>query len=140
MTKDRCEQSVINIIMFSDDLNKHLVSVHIDEARKHVLTKIHKTKKGVRIKESDHNTIITEFDIKVMPKPLEEKDELYNLKDKDGQIKFKEYTTKVKFLSIIFDSNDTIDALADRLVKKINGCVAMSFNKGRHGTDPWPTP
>ena len=93
MTKDRCEQSVIDIIMFSNDLNDHLLSVHIDEERKHVLTKIHKTKNGIRIKESDQNTIITEFDIKVMPKPLEEKDVIYNLKDKDRQIKFKEYTS-----------------------------------------------
>ena len=62
-----------------------------------------------------------------MPKPLEDKDEIYYLKDKDGQIKFKEYTSKGKFLSSIFDSSDTIDALTDRLVKKINGCVGMSF-------------
>ena len=89
MTKDRCEPSVIDIIMFSNDLNNHLVSVHIYQDRKHVLTKIHKTKSGVRMNESDQNTIITKFDIRVMPKPHEKKDEIYNLKDKDGQLKFK---------------------------------------------------
>ena len=131
MTKDRCEQSVIDIIMFSNDLNNHLVSVHIYEERKHVLTKIHKTKNGVRMNESDYNTIITKFDIKAMPKPHEKKNEIYNLKDKDGQLKFKEHTSKGKFLSSIFDSSETIDDLTDRLVEKINGCVSMSFKKIR---------
>ena len=84
VTKDRCEQSVIDLVMLSPDLIKHLVSVHIDEEQKHVLTKIHKTKKGVTIKKSDHNTIIRDFNIKLIPKALEDKDELYNLKNKEG--------------------------------------------------------
>ena len=66
--------------MFVSDLNKHLVSVHIDEERKHVLSRIYKTKKGTKIKESDHNTITTEFNIKVASDNKSEKIEFYNLK------------------------------------------------------------
>ena len=87
VTKDRCEQSVIDIVLFSNDMNNHLVSVHIDEERKHVLNKIHKTKNGIKVKESDHNTILTKFNHKVMAQPLEEKIKAYNLKNKDCQEK-----------------------------------------------------
>ena len=132
VTKDRCEQSVIDIVLFSSDMSNHLVSVHIDEERKHVLTKIHKTKNGIKVKESDHNTILTEFNHKVIAKPFEKKIEVYNLKNKDCQKKFREYTSKTNMLSSIFDDTlANIDALTDRLVKKINGCVAVSFKKRR---------
>ena len=44
-TRDRNEISVIDIVLFSRQLNKHLVSMHVDEERLHVLTKIRKTKR-----------------------------------------------------------------------------------------------
>ena len=37
-------------------------------------------------------------------------------------------------LSSIFDSNDDVDTLTKRLVKKINGCIAINFTKIRIGT------
>ena len=84
------------------------------------------------MKESDHNTILTEFNHKVMAKALEEKIEVYNLKNKDCQKKFRKYTSKTNMLSSIFDDTlANIDVLTDRLVKKINGCVAVSFKKRR---------
>ena len=121
--RNRCEQSVIDLVMFSRDLNKHLVSMHIDEERKHVLRRIYKTRKGTKIKESDHNTITTEFNIKVTPDVNNEKIEVYNLKNKDCLAKFKSYTSENNMLSSIFDSNADIDTLTKRLVKKINGCI-----------------
>ena len=38
--------------------------MHIDEERKHDLTSIRKSKKGVIVKESENNVIITEFNCK----------------------------------------------------------------------------
>ena len=132
VTKDRIEQSVIDIVMFSSDLQEYLVAVSIDEERKHILSKISKTKKGVKVKESDHNTILTEFNLKVIANQPKEKIEVYNLKNKDCQNAFKEYTSKTNMLSSIFDKgDDNIDNLTDRLLKKINGCVAASFKKRR---------
>ena len=45
--------------MFSSEFRDHLKSLMIDEERRHVLTKIRKTKTGVVKKESDHNVLIT---------------------------------------------------------------------------------
>ena len=60
-TMQRTEKSCIDILVFSSDLNKHFKSLIVDEKRKHVLTRITKTKKGVTKKESYHNVLITEF-------------------------------------------------------------------------------
>ena len=38
-TKDRIEQSVIDLLIFSCDLREHFTFIHIDEKRRHVLTR-----------------------------------------------------------------------------------------------------
>ena len=65
-TKDRIEQSVIDMLIFSYDLKEHFTFMHIDEERRHVLTRIRKTKHGIKVKESDHNVLIGEFNCKVI--------------------------------------------------------------------------
>ena len=131
VTKRRVEESVIDIVAFSDDMVKHFVSFEVDEAKKHVLTKITKSKRGTRKKESDHNVLITEFDCKVSDHKKEEKEEFYNLKNKECQGKFKVYSSESKMLSSVFDSDDNLDDLVVRFVKKVNGCIAMNFKKTR---------
>ena len=59
VTKHRVEESAIDLVLISSDMMAYLVEMQIDEARKHVLTKMTKTKSGVKVKESDHNVITT---------------------------------------------------------------------------------
>ena len=115
----------------SSDLNKHLVSVLVDEDRKHILRKVYKTKKGTRIKESDHHTILAEFNCKVAPNKNTHKIEVYNLKNKECQAKFKSFTTSTKMFSSVFECSDSVDDITNRLVKKINGAIAKNFSKRR---------
>ena len=98
-TKHRVEQSVIDHVLFSSDLLKHFISMLIDESRKHVLTRIRQTKKGIHTKESDHNVLVSEFECKVKHDEDEETNELYNLKNKECQAELKKYTSKTKMLS-----------------------------------------
>ena len=115
VTRKTCEQSAIDVVLISNDLKQHLESMHIDENRKYVLSKIYKAKTGVKVKESDHNTIITEFNLKLAASKDEKKIEVYNLRNKECQAKFKEYTSKTKMLSSIFDNNsDNINDLTNR--------------------------
>ena len=65
ITKDRVEESVIDLVLFSHDMMNHYVSLHVDEDRKHVLKRVTNTKKGVTIKESDHNVLQTTFNLNV---------------------------------------------------------------------------
>ena len=65
----RTEESVIDLVLTSCDMVNSLVSIHIDENKDKILTSITRTKKGIIKKESDHNSIITNFNI-----PWERKD------------------------------------------------------------------
>ena len=60
-TKKKVEKSVIDIVLVSSDLVGHLESLEIDEDRRHFLTQMRKTKKGIIKKESNHNILVTTF-------------------------------------------------------------------------------
>ena len=79
--KTKVEESVIDIVIISNDLWKDVESLHIDESRKHVLTRIRKTKKGIVKKESDHNVLITTFKNTFKLIKESSKTEMYNLKN-----------------------------------------------------------
>ena len=130
-TRNRIEQSVIDIVLFSNDLRKHLVSMHVDEERRHVLTRITKTKKGqLKVKESDHNVVITEFDCK-MKTYKKDVVEVYNLTNKDCQVAFKKYTSETNMLSTSINEEGDIDQVINKFMKKLNGCIAVNFKKVR---------
>ena len=131
ITKQRIEQSVIDFVLYSHDLKEHFVAMHIDEARKHVLTMIRKTKRGFKVKESDHNVLVTEFNCKSDENEEKEKDEVYNLSNKECKKNFKEYTTNTRMLSSIFDDSADVDLNTARLLKKIKGSIAINFKKIR---------
>ena len=65
VTRDRVEESAIDIVLFSLDMMPYFVSLKVDEGRKHVLTRITKTKNGVNTKKSDHNVLQAEFNSEV---------------------------------------------------------------------------
>ena len=50
-TKENIEQSVIDYVLITQDLENHMTECHIDEEKKRVLTKIAKTKQGNEGKE-----------------------------------------------------------------------------------------
>ena len=58
---------------------------------------------------------------------------MYNLKNKDGQAKFKEYTNDTQMLSTVFDADEDINVLTKRFMKKLDGCIAQNFKKIRIG-------
>ena len=54
VTRNRTEQSAIDLVLLSNDMLKHLVELYIDEDRNHVLTKVTKTNKVLK-----YNIVIT---------------------------------------------------------------------------------
>lgn len=88
VTKHRLEQSAFDIILLSVDMLDNLVDIEIDENRKYVLTKVIKNKKSLKVQESDHNPIISEFKLELKQAEEADKLELYNLKSKEAQAKF----------------------------------------------------
>ena len=88
-TINSIEKSIIDFVIVSDDLVTNVLSMMIDDERKHVLTKLTKTKSGIKKVESDHNTILTKLIIKWKLDEKETKREIFNLKNKECQIRFK---------------------------------------------------
>ena len=97
------EESVIDFVIVCEDMEEMINRVIIDEERKHVLTRHIKTRNGVKVKESDHHTIITKISVKWNKKKNMKTVEIYNLKDKEGLKKFKDMTNKDSFLSEVFE-------------------------------------
>ena len=131
VTKYHTEESVIDIVLFSHDLRKHFVAMHIDEERKHVLTQIRKTKNGVKIKESDHNVMFAEFNCKIVEKDEDMKEEAYNLKNMKCQANFKRYTSNTNMLTSTINDEDDINEVIKRFLKKVDGCIATNFKRRR---------
>ena len=98
VTKKKIEESIIDIVLVSSDMLENTVKMNIDEDRKYVLTKVTKTKKGLKVQESDHHTILTEFNLKLANTDDVKKIELYNLKNLECQEKLKAYTLNTKML------------------------------------------
>ena len=101
-------------------MQQELVSIQIYEERKHVLTSITRTMNGPKIHESDHDTIITKFNLKWKEKD-KQKIEVLNFNDKEGQKKFKEMTSKNTKLSNIFESTKDIKEQLKEFTKKLVG-------------------
>ena len=100
------EESVIDFVIGCEEMVDMVASLVIDEERKYVLTKYQKTKKGVKIQESDHNSLITQVNGVWNKKRNMKKVEIYNLKDVEGLKKFKEMTSKTNFFSEDFQNEE----------------------------------
>ena len=131
VTKERTEKSVIDLLLFSSDLSKHFVSLNIDEEKKHVITKCINTRKGIKVKESDHNVLISEFKCNIKDDKGTDKIEIYNLKNRECQLKFKKYTDETTMLSSSVDEEGDINQVIKRFMKKLNGSIAHNFKKVR---------
>ena len=83
-TSESVEESIIDHLIISEDINDIFENLYIDEERKHAITKIMKTKTGVISKESDHNAMISKFRFKWNKRKLQKRIEMYNLKNIEG--------------------------------------------------------
>ena len=134
ITKNNIEESAIDFVLISFDLKSAVESIKIDEEREHVLTKIMKTKNGVVKVESDHNTIISKFKLHWNKKAKENRIEMFNLKNKVCQEKFKEETTGTnnnKFLSSVFDGDEDINIVTEKFLKRLQKTISKCFRKVR---------
>ena len=130
-TIDATEESVIDFVLFSRDLVEKVESIIIDEERRRVLTKYMKTKNGTKRMESDQNPIITKLNLKWIKSFKKERNEIFNLKNKECQNTFREITSGNNFLSSVFDDCGDINAATNKFLKRLDGCLHKSFNKIR---------
>ena len=130
-TTSSVEESTIDHVIISEDLEGDLIDIRIDEERNNGLVKIVKTKKGVKKTQSDHNPIICNFNVKWCRKMKNERIEMFNLKNKEGQAKFKQMTSNTNILSNILKSDKDLNTCTKIFVKGINKCIRKCFQKIR---------
>ena len=131
VTKENIEESVIDHMIISEDLKDDLTHVLIDEEQNHVLNRVTKTKKGIVTANSDHNVIISNFSIPWNTKVKQNRVEMFNLKNHEGQLKFKEVTSRGNSLSSIFNNGGDLNICTKKFIKKLNECIYECFHKVR---------
>ena len=63
------------------------------------------------------------FSYKVDSSDNKTKVEMYNLRNIECQKKFREFSSRTKMLSSVFDSKEDINILAKRFIQKLDGCI-----------------
>ena len=81
-------------------------SLIIDEDKEYSLTSYKKTKTGLKVQESDHYTLITNVNATWNKKTSVKRNEMYNIKDKEGLMRFKEIPGKDTSLYEVFDDEE----------------------------------
>ena len=131
ITVDGVEKSIIDHVFISEDLRNDLEALKIDEENEHALYKIRKTKNGVKKTKSDHNSLISTFKLSWNNRIKTNRIEVYNLKNPNCQMKFKELTENGTFLSEAFETKDDINKSTKLFLTRLNKIIKKSFNKIR---------
>ena len=132
VTTRSTEESAISFVLLSEDLVESLETMTIDEKRKHVLTRISKTKRGSETKESDHNIIETKLKIPWNKKTKPKLEALFNLKNSECQKLFNTETSKNNKLSKIFDEIKDLDKATEKFMSCFNKVLHKCFRKIGH--------
>ena len=126
-TVDGTEKSVINFVITSSTLIKHIEKMHIDDRRVNVLKSLlKKGDKKLKKTESDHNIIHTKLNIPWTVK-CDKPYEVFNFKDKTSQETFFSLTNETETLAEIFDSTKTLDMQIKKFLKRLDGFVHQCF-------------
>ena len=129
VTKEATEESVIDFVIVSSDIEDSIESINIDEERNHVLTRYTKTKAGVKKVESDHNPIISKLKFCWSKSQQKQREEIFNFNNDKSLKMFKDLTTNTNFLSSVFDSHKDLNILTKKFLKRLNGCLHQCFKK-----------
>ena len=131
LEKDK-EETVIDYVIISEGMKHSLLSMLIDQSDDYALFSISNDRK---IKRSDHNSIITRFNITPKPKKKTKKIEYYNLRNRYCQNKFKDITQNQNiFMNCLMkvDSED-VDKIYDKFLSTFWKVVRMAgFKKIRY--------
>ena len=80
---------------------------------------------------SDHNPIITTFNVEWNRNVKAPRVELFNLKNKSCQESFKELTSVTDILSSSFRAEDDLNSCTRKFIKSLNQCIRKCFRKIR---------
>ena len=128
-TKNGIEESIVDLVLMSSDMEELFLSLNIDDKRENVITKVAPKKSGrIRITESDHNTMVGKFGIKWRSTEIKVKNEIFNY-DSEGLKKFKNTTEANGTLSNITKKDENVNILTKQFLKKLKQVKHKWFKK-----------
>ena len=126
----RIEEAVLDFCLINEKLRPFFKEMLIDEDRMMCLSNIAQMKKNGRIIESDHNSMVVEFNLEIN-KRKPDREEMFNLRNKDCQKVFKEETEKNPELLDCFNNCLPVDVQSKRWFKRFKSLLYKSFKKVR---------
>ena len=130
-TKDHKEQSAIDLVCISQDLIEELSSISIDEEKVYCLESIRRTKKGIQTSKSDHNSIISRFNIELEKSVKIARIERFDLKNKEAQEMFTQLTSEKGAMTSLVRKSKDVNTATKKFLKRLNGFISQSFKKIR---------
>ena len=126
----KTEESCIDFILVSKELDSYLQSAAIDSSQLYALTKYTTTKGNPSVKRSDHFTLTATFDIKWSEKKPPRK-EIFKLRDENSLRKFYSVTTKSNKLRICVKENSSLQDACSKWYKHIDKYLYQCFKRIR---------
>ena len=124
------EKSILDYFIVCQEFYQKVENMLVDEERKYVFARFYKTKNKTTCVESDHNTLILQFRFGWNQKIKTERKEIYNVRNYEGQEKFKDLTSNNQNL-IKCLTNRNVYTGGRKWLKEIQHMLCLSFKKIR---------
>ena len=128
--QDKTEKSVLDFLLMNDKLRIHFSKMLIDEEREYCLSNFSQLKKNKRVIETDHNALISEFNISV-PKRMPDRIEMFNIRNKACQEQFTKITDDCSQLVDCFENELSLEAQSSNWLKLFKNIISQCFSKVR---------
>ena len=132
ITREREEKAILDYILTCEQLANHVEKMLIDEERLFTLTKYVSTK-GIRRKcVSDHNPLFCSFNLSYQEQSIQlKRKEIFNFKNKEGQVLFKNETEETTKFTDVFENKDTFEKQTQKFQRCLKQSVQKNFPKLR---------
>ena len=121
------KESILDFFLVCDQILPLVSKMIIDEKGEIALTKY---RRG-NIVKSDHNMLILKIDLAFHKENKHERIEMFNLRNKECQIDFKQKTSNTDMFSKCFIGEETIDVQFKRWKRRLQKALYSSFRKVR---------
>jgi hypothetical protein len=124
------EKSVLDFFVVCSRVLPSITKMVIDEKKDHILTNYTQAQKGCKAVESDHFTEYLDINLQLISeKP--DRNEIFNFKDPESQLKFKYITTNTNKFSNCFDNDDPLQKQIENWRGALKSSCYESFKRVR---------
>ena len=128
--ENKSEKAILDFFITNEKLRPFLTKMIIDEEREFCLSNFSQVKKNKQVVETDHNCMISDFDIYI-PKRKPERVEIFNFRNKQCQEVFTKETNENMKLIECFDNDLPLEKQCRDWLKTFNSILYKCFRKVR---------